>query len=235
MRQIRAGVLGVLAGLWASGAALPGQGAARTSPVPRLVLHLRWDESAKRTTWELVTHFPIESVEAMKARVRPIAREFVDPRTDFSVVPITIVCNKKIRFRNVKDAMTVCSDKEVQIYLVRLETEKECTPDGGSPQKPGRTTTKETPHSGPFAIRLTMRNGTCACRTNGWPIGDLPGARKVLAMQLQRAAKLEMPVEITRDGDVPEKLVVGVVDDCMEAKVAAITFAGKVRARPQKK
>jgi len=74
-----------------------------------------------------------------------------------------------------------------------------------------------------------MQNGKCICTTNGWPIGDLPGAHAVLALQLQRVVSLKLPVTITLYGDVPKKLMVGVVDSCMKAKVAEISFTNIVR------
>jgi hypothetical protein len=235
MRRVWIAAVLLFVGLAACCVPLSGQDAASTATVPRLVLHLRWDASAKRTTMELVAHFRIESLDALKARMRPIARERVDPTDDFSEVPITIIADREGPFRDVQRAMAVCADPDVRIYRVRLEPEREPTSDGGRSAPPTSTKSNEPSSPAKFAIRLTMQNGKCRVVTNGWPIGDLPAAREVLVLQLQRAASLGMSVTITTDRDVPQTLVDGVADTCTKAKVPAITFLGAPPATPQDK
>lgn len=78
-------------------------------------------------------------------------------------------------------------------------------------------------------IKLSLRRGKeCICYINGRPIGILPGAQKKVyerIRQLKRASE-KSPAEIDPDPRVPHGFVVNVVDECMRAKLAEITFTG---------
>jgi len=77
-------------------------------------------------------------------------------------------------------------------------------------------------------IKLSLRGTDCLCYINGRPIGIMPRARTKAyerIAQLKKACE-KSPAEIDPDPKVPHKFVVNIVDECMRAKLAEITFTG---------
>jgi len=77
-------------------------------------------------------------------------------------------------------------------------------------------------------IKLSLRGEQCICYVNGRPVGVLPGSETKVYDRIKqlKMASEKSPAEIDPDPKVPHKYVVAVVDECMRAKLAEITFTG---------
>jgi len=77
-------------------------------------------------------------------------------------------------------------------------------------------------------IKLSLRGADCLCYINGIAIGVLPGSETRVYERIRKlkAASEKSPAEIDPDPRVPHKHVVAIVDECMRAKLAEITFTG---------
>ncbi len=148
-----------------------------------------------------------------RAMKRDITMEFTPMIDVVFLLLIFFMCTLKFKILENKLATYLPTDKGLNTHFEELEPVEK------------------------IRIKLSLRGADCICYINGKPLGIMPTAATKAYKTIHRlkTASENSPAEIDPDPKVPHKYVVSIVDECMRAKLAEITFTGALPELKKKK
>lgn len=148
-----------------------------------------------------------------RAMKRDITMEFTPMIDVVFLLLIFFMCTLKFKILENKLATYLPTDKGLNTHFEELEPVEK------------------------IRIKLSLRGSDCICYINGKPLGLMPEVAPMAYKKIHqlKTASEKSPAEIDPDPRVPHKYVVSIVDECMRAKLAEITFTGALPELKKKK